>query len=109
MEEPYFRSMLTQAGPQGDRLGRDSSHVGRRNSLTFGRSIVSSTSGTYEVRFVQEPETPDEEQFVLHYGARLMDTHETLLQYRSTRALGLANTALHELYKVIQSPSAVKC
>lgn len=46
------------------------------------------------------PETPDEEQFVQHFGGQLTAINKTLLRYRTTRQVGLVNSAYGELYKV---------
>jgi ribosomal protein L29 len=91
--------MPAEAGSDGDRLARDPGNVGGGDSQTFSKS-----PSTYGDEFCltpqQEPETPDEELFVQNFGAQLKQIHQTLVRYRSTKSLGLVNSAYCELYKV---------
>ncbi|WWD22809.1 hypothetical protein CI109_107303 [Kwoniella shandongensis] len=53
-----------------------------------------------DIRKLQLPETPNEEQFVQQFGTQLQYIYKTLLRYRSNKQQNLIHTAYAELYKL---------
>ncbi|RSH90651.1 hypothetical protein EHS25_001256 [Saitozyma podzolica] len=52
-----------------------------------------------ELAKLSAPETPDEEHFVMQFGAQLLQINKALVRYRNTRQVGLVNSAYSDLYR----------
>lgn len=81
-------------------MARDPCCVGRGNQQTIGKRSTYSEVVADSTNLWEAPETPDEDLFVQNYGGRIKEVYNTLIRYRSSRKVVLANAAYLELYKV---------
>ncbi|WWC85668.1 uncharacterized protein L201_000534 [Kwoniella dendrophila CBS 6074] len=53
-----------------------------------------------DMKYLDTPETPDEEQFVHMFGEQLLQVDRSLRKYRSTKQMSIVNFVYQELYKL---------